>query len=162
MRGALYEEGGEKRRLENIKISGLEKLINPLVKKSNDAAEDFTQPIELLWIDGSHDFDDVFNDFLLWFPKIVNGGWVAFHDSKWPGVRKVLWESLYPSRQVGLIRRIEDTTFAKKVERNSLFIYFCNLFTLTIYQLRQKIKRGRRRRKKRIRAKKADRLTSPV
>lgn len=36
--------------------------------------------IDFLWIDGSHKYEDVVADIVMWTPKIKSGGYVAFHD----------------------------------------------------------------------------------
>ena len=61
-------------------------------------------------------------DFEKWVPKVVDGGWVAFHDTTWTaGPRKVVGEAIYRSRRFKDVRFvIGSTTVARKVQRNSL------------------------------------------
>ena len=61
-------------------------------------------------------------DFERWVPKVVDGGWVAFHDTTWtPGPRKVVGQSIYRSRRFKDVQFVVGSlTVARKVEQNSL------------------------------------------
>ena len=48
--------------------------------KSEDIASTWEKPIDLLFIDGSHEYIDVHKDIELWVPKVKEGGTVLFHD----------------------------------------------------------------------------------
>jgi hypothetical protein len=87
---------------------------------SQAAADGFDEPIELLFVDGSHEYDLVLEDFEKWVPKVVVGGWVAFHDTTWTaGPRKVVGPAIYRSRRFKDARFVVgSTTVARKVERN--------------------------------------------
>lgn len=39
-----------------------------------------TEPIEFLFIDGGHKFEDTKQDIILWYPKILSGGMIMIHD----------------------------------------------------------------------------------
>jgi hypothetical protein len=43
-----------------------------------------TGSISILHIDGNHDEDAVAEDFSLWSPHVVPGGWIIFDDYQWP------------------------------------------------------------------------------
>ena len=106
---------------ENIERAGIGDLVTPVKGLSQDVVDDFDQPIELLFVDGSHEEDDVRHDFDTWVPKVVEGGVVAFHDTTWhDGVRKVMAEKIYASRQFKDVRFvIGSTTVARKVGTNT-------------------------------------------
>ena len=107
---------------ENIERAGIADLVTPLKGLSQLVVDGFEQPIELLFVDGSHEEDDVREDFEKWVPKVVEGGVVAFHDTTWhPGVRRVVAEKIYGSRGFRDVRFvIGSTTVARKVARNTL------------------------------------------
>lgn len=65
----------------NIEKSGFNAVVKPIVKTSVEAARVFDRPIELLFIDGGHDYASVMQDFQSWYPKVVEGGVIAFHDA---------------------------------------------------------------------------------
>jgi predicted O-methyltransferase YrrM len=106
---------------DNIERAGIADLVTPLKGLSQAVAGGFDEPIELLFVDGSHEEDDVREDFEKWVPKVVEGGIVAFHDTTWhDGVRKVVAEKIYGSRRFKDVRFvIGSTTVARKVAENT-------------------------------------------
>lgn len=66
------------------------KIIN---KRSDLAYSDFTdESIDVLYIDGNHSYNFVYNDIVKYFPKIKCGGFLTGHDynDSWPGVKKAV------------------------------------------------------------------------
>lgn len=104
---------------QNIEAAGVADRIDPIVDFSTEAAKTYAGPVELLWVDGAHDYDSVVADIESWEPKLVEGGVIAFHDSNWPGVRKALAEKIYRGAIWADIRRVEGITWARKVRRAS-------------------------------------------
>jgi predicted O-methyltransferase YrrM len=106
----------------NVERAGIAELVRPIASLSQAAADDFDEPIELLFVDGSHEYDLVLEDFEKWVPKVVDGGWVAFHDTTWTkGPRKVVGDAVYRSRCFKDVRFVVgSTTVARKVAQNSL------------------------------------------
>ena len=47
---------------------------------SSEIAKTWNKPIHLLFIDGSHEYEDVLADFRNFYPHVIPGGIVAFHD----------------------------------------------------------------------------------
>jgi len=76
--------------VRNVTHANVDKYIVVYKMKSADAAEKFGMTIDLLFIDGSHEYEDVKTDYRLWTKKLVKGGVLAMHDSNWPGVRAVI------------------------------------------------------------------------
>ncbi|MBE9125458.1 MULTISPECIES: class I SAM-dependent methyltransferase [unclassified Coleofasciculus] len=64
-------------------------ILNRWHKLTNDSEVDF------IFIDGSHQYLDVLQDFQMSFPLVKNRGWIAFHDviHTWPGSEKV-WKNI--------------------------------------------------------------------
>ncbi|CAM3904541.1 MULTISPECIES: class I SAM-dependent methyltransferase [Bacillus cereus group] len=79
---------------ENIEKHGLEKMIIPIKKHSEEAYDDIPDTIAAIFIDGNHDYDYVKQDIINYSPKVVKGGLVAFHDysNYFPGVCKAVEE----------------------------------------------------------------------
>lgn len=48
---------------------------------SYNVAKDFVQEISSIFIDGSHIYEDVKQDFEQWLPYVKSGGYIAMHDS---------------------------------------------------------------------------------
>ena len=104
---------------KNIEQAQVDSIVHPIVKMSWDAAIDFHHPIELIFIDGAHDYESVTRDFNDWFPKVVEGGLMTFHDSTWEGVRRMLKEKVYFSPYFKNIGMVLGTTYATKVSSNT-------------------------------------------
>ena len=75
---------------ENIQKAGISRVVRPLRLTSEEAVVNWKDPIRLLFIDGSHRYEDVKKDFLLWRDHLVRGGVVVFHDCWTSGVRRVI------------------------------------------------------------------------
>jgi predicted O-methyltransferase YrrM len=82
----FYEEEFKK----NIRDAKLDDIVIPLTKTSEEAAKNFDEPVEFIFIDGNHEYEFVKLDFDLWFPKVVDGGIMAFHDTIGGKVRRKL------------------------------------------------------------------------
>ena len=106
----------------NVERAGVADLVTPIASLSQAAADDFHEPIELLFVDGSHEEELVREDFDKWIPKVVDGGWVAFHDTTWtPGPRRVVGERVYRSHEFADVRFVLGSlTVARKVAANTL------------------------------------------
>ena len=107
---------------QNVERAGIKEVVRPIASLSQAAAGDFDEPIELLFVDGSHEYDLVLEDFEKWVPKVIDGGWVAFHDTTWTkGPRKVVGQAVYRSRRFKDVEFVVGSmTVARKVERNTL------------------------------------------
>jgi MMP 1-O-methyltransferase len=128
---ADYRFGDFKTNVERARIA---ELVRPIAALSQPAADDFAEPIELLFVDGSHEYDLVLEDFEKWVPKVVDGGWVAFHDTTWTtGPRKVVGQGVYRSRRFKDIRFVVGSlTVARKVEENSSLDRVRNRYVLGV------------------------------
>ena len=111
----------------------------PKVKTSYRAAKGWRRPIRLLWIDGSHKYEDVKMDFLLWERHLVKGGIIAFHDTqlaasvdpttgfptggigKEGGPARVVEEYILHSPRFNNIKALDSITYARKI-KNAHFL----------------------------------------
>jgi predicted O-methyltransferase YrrM len=118
----------------NVRRAGIDELVHPVPSFSQPAADAFQEPIELLFVDGSHEYELVLEDFEKWVPKVVDGGWVAFHDTTWTaGPRKVVGHAVYRSRRFKDLKFVVgSTTIARKVERNALRDRVRNRYVLAV------------------------------
>lgn len=106
---------------QNIRRANVEDAVVPIIRTSEDAAHDWKEkPVELLWIDGAHDYEIVKLDFDLWSPYLIEGGSIAFHDTiGWPGPGKVVKDEIYNSHHFANVGFIDSITYAQKVRANS-------------------------------------------
>lgn len=109
----------------NIARAGVDDLVRPILKTSAEAARSFDQPVALIFIDGAHEYEAVHEDIALWYPKLIEGGIMACHDTayrppKWRGTARAVEEAIYRSSRFRKIGRVDSITFAEKVGRASL------------------------------------------
>jgi len=73
---------------QNLRRAGVLDRVTPCRGLSHEVVKTWDRPIDLLFIDGSHEYEDVLADFNGFFPHVIPGGIVAFHDfdEQWPGV----------------------------------------------------------------------------
>ena len=71
----------------NIKSRRLDKHVEPVVGTSREIAKGWSLNSDLLFVDGSHKYEDVLDDFHGFYTHVKSGGLVAFHDvdEGWPG-----------------------------------------------------------------------------
>lgn len=118
----------------NIEAAGISDLVTPVPGRSQELAADFQEPIELLFIDGAHQYELVRDDFDRWVPKVVDGGVVAMHDTTWfEGPKRVAEELIFKSRRFRDARYVfSSTTVATKVAENTAADRLRNRFGLLV------------------------------
>lgn len=116
----------------NIKRANVADIIVPLVKTSQDAEQDWHgKPVELLWIDGDHDYEMVALDLTLWSQYLIEGGTIAFHDTIfWHGPKKVVRDKICNSHAFAVVGFVDSITFARKVRANTLVTRLRNQWVL--------------------------------
>jgi len=98
---------------KNIRL--LKDFITPLRGCSTEVAKTFDKGIDLIFIDGDHEYAGVKDDIESWLPKVKNGGVVVFHDIGWAeGVRRVVKEFIKP---IQLEEHIVDNTYWARIEK---------------------------------------------
>jgi len=68
----------------NIERCGLTPYVTAIPGWSSEVAKTWDKDIHLLFIDGSHVYEDALADFRNFYPHVVSGGIVAFHDVTTP------------------------------------------------------------------------------
>lgn len=120
----------------NIKAAGVEELVVPHVDYSESVARTFSEPVELIFIDGLHEYEGVKADFEAWFPKVIDGGVMAFHDTTgWWGPRRLVMEQLYCSPHFKDVRFSRSITYGTKVAQNSALDRLKNRAMLPVFLL---------------------------
>lgn len=100
---------------KNIKAAGVERYVEPIVDRSENAAKAWRKPVAFLWIDGAHAYEAAKLDFASWFPHLAEGGVIAYHDSTFDDVRKVVKEKILFSRHFKNAGIVDSITFATRV-----------------------------------------------
>ena len=58
----------------------LENTVIPIIGRSEVVGRSWKTPLGLLFIDGSHAYESVLNDYEIWAKHVLPGGCLAFHD----------------------------------------------------------------------------------
>lgn len=85
---------------DNVEANGLFDVVNPMQMTSKEARDKFHSKIDLLFIDGSHEYEDVKYDFLAWRKLVHRGGHIAIHDYNWSGPNRVVREFVSPREYI--------------------------------------------------------------
>jgi len=110
MRHSL-EEGFQR----NVRRSGVGHIVRALKGYSYEVVRSWKDPIDLLFIDASHHYENVHRDFALWSPFVKVGGIIALHDvqAAWPGPSRVMAEDLQPPQYADL-EQVDSLAWAVK------------------------------------------------
>jgi hypothetical protein len=91
---------------------------------SYNSTDKISEKIDYLFIDGSHHYEDVKQDFDMWFPKVNVGGIISIHDS-----------AMYrggPDFHVGPSKYVDDVLL-----NDSRLIYVDTIFCMTIFRKKE-------------------------
>ncbi len=73
--------------VEEVKNNLVGHDVELLNGKTSDLAKTWSLPIDFLFIDASHYYEDVMEDIKNWLPKVKDKGLIMFNDyDSWPGV----------------------------------------------------------------------------
>ncbi|MCK5260584.1 MAG: class I SAM-dependent methyltransferase [Thermoplasmatales archaeon] len=80
-----YSETNDLKKLAALKKEGHERLSKYknkewIEKPSIGAVRDIEENLDFVYIDGSHDYENVMLDCILWYPKVKPGGIMGGHD----------------------------------------------------------------------------------
>lgn len=108
--------------LDNMKKHGVLDVVRPMEGYSFEFAADFKEPINLLFIDGNHDYEAVLQDYEQWSPLVKPGGMIAFHDvvlgenpdPVGPGM--VIKEHIFDSPQWTNVKLVDALLVAQKTD----------------------------------------------
>lgn len=84
--------------MNNLRERKLERYVVPLRGVSRVIGGFWASPIDMIFIDGSHSYDDVMADLENFVPWVRQGGCIALHDvtEGWPEVYRVWHERVKP------------------------------------------------------------------
>ncbi len=76
----------------------------------------WNQPIDLLFIDGSHHYEDVKQDFLQWSRYVKTGGLILFHDSRKDNIAEDPGDKKFSRGWLGPTRFVEELKDSRDYE----------------------------------------------
>jgi hypothetical protein len=80
---------------QNLERAGVRDRVEPIRAFSHEAAARFEpKSIDVLFVDGSHEYTDVKRDIADWMPLLADRATVAFNDPWWPSVFRALQEGV--------------------------------------------------------------------
>lgn len=82
---------------QNIINAGVDKHVIPIVKTSEEAAKEFNEQIDLVFIDGDHSSEAFRLDFTTWDKFLTVGGAMALHDSSNENIAAIINNEILPS-----------------------------------------------------------------
>lgn len=110
----VFDTGPTRQKLErNLARAGLQHRVRIIQTRAPEVEWD--EPIGLLLVDGLHDYESVSRDFEHLQGRVVDGGYVLFHDDAdyFPGVRLVIQEAVRSGRY-RLLRRAGTMALLQK------------------------------------------------
>ncbi|MEQ8361377.1 MAG: class I SAM-dependent methyltransferase [Cyclobacteriaceae bacterium] len=116
--GADYGDGDFQNIFQNnIDRCGLGDYVTPIREFSTKVAQTWDRPIDILFIDGSHEYEDVKADFLAFHPFVKKNGIIAFHDikGKWDGVIR-FWTEVQQDGYLTDIGQVSSLGYGRKVK----------------------------------------------
>lgn len=114
--GADYGDGDFQKIFQsNVDRCGLTPYITSIKKHSASVASSWVKPIDILFIDGSHEYDDVKSDFEAFYPHVKKNGIIAFHDikGKWDGVIR-FWSEVQAAGYLNDVGQVSSLGFGRK------------------------------------------------
>ncbi|OGQ61241.1 MAG: hypothetical protein A3G92_07445 [Deltaproteobacteria bacterium RIFCSPLOWO2_12_FULL_38_8] len=119
----------------NIQTKKVDGFIHAIRETSKEASLKINYPVEFIFIDGLHKYKNVYEDYKLWFPKVIDGGIMAFHDSLYfLGPMLTTAIALCFSGKVKNPKIIDNITCFQKTNKISTFERLNNIF-FCIYRL---------------------------
>jgi len=100
--------------LVNLSKARVKDMVVPLVMTSSEAARYWQGSVGLLWVDGSHEYEDVKHDFLVWKQYLAFGAMVVLHDCDKPGPASVAEEYSVNSNEFVITHRVDTILAARK------------------------------------------------
>jgi predicted O-methyltransferase YrrM len=101
--------------LANLRAAGVSNHVEPHARYSKEVAKSWNRPIRFLWIDGDHSYEGAKSDLDGFFPHLVHGGVVAFHDALnvFPGPIRVFVEDVLRSDRFGPAGFVQSISWAQ-------------------------------------------------
>jgi len=83
-------------------LSKFDYVVTPMPCKSWEGAHCIGSLVDFIYIDASHEYEDVIKDLDAWLPKMAPGATISGDDFNWPGV----WRAVHEVFGLGNVERI--------------------------------------------------------
>lgn len=126
---------------QNISHANIADYVIPIVKPPLEGIKDVPGRVSLVFIDGTHDYEELKADFDHWLPKLTIGGTIAFHDSFGsgvPAVRRLVHDEIFKSPLFRNVRYINGITYATKVDETTFKERLGNHLALLVKVIHEK------------------------
>ncbi len=103
----------------NLDAAGINGQVKIVAKPSYEALEDLPSEISLLFIDGSHAYEDVCRDIDTYLPRLKVGGFLVLHDVMWTDtdvIRAVEDKIRTRPNQLRIVGQIDSAMVVRKVD----------------------------------------------
>lgn len=109
---------------KNLRDFEVEPYVKEVIGRSELVMDNVPRKVDVLWIDGQHEYDAVKQDFLLYEKKLNDGGLLIFHDAYkvdlWTGPFKLVKEDILLNRQDYALAFICETIIGLRKKPNSV------------------------------------------
>lgn len=114
-----YEPNGKYETfVQNLKNNEIYERIIHIKERSQIVGENFNEKIEFIFIDGLHKYEAVKKDLELFYPKIIEGGYIALHDvTHHEGPTKLAIELAQNDDTFRITNIVVGTLIAQKVQK---------------------------------------------
>lgn len=100
---------------------------------SHEVAPDWNEPIDVLFIDGDHDYEAVRRDFVDWLPHMKKGAYILLHDSR---MQNGASEGHFGRGWSG------PTRLAEELRKNPVVELVQEVFSLTVWKVKNEKTNG--------------------
>ena len=96
---------------QNLERAGIRDRVEPIRAFSHEAVSRFAPgSIDVLFVDGSHEYEDVKRDIREWMPLLADRASVGFNDPWWPSVFRALQEDVIRGTSAFRSPRVVENT----------------------------------------------------
>lgn len=96
---------------------------NRLIIQSDSKTFSFNEPVDLLYIDGGHEYDDVYADCEKYIPLVVVGGICIFHDAGTSNVSRAIAQFFDDKKDKIKFEKLQDNIIDSPINSSELFLY---------------------------------------
>lgn len=121
--GGKFSQDDHRLYMDNLERFGVAIWVKHICTNSQTAADDWTLPIDLLWIDGDHRYEEVARDINLWSGFVGDQGMVIFDDVAPGGEVEAAIRDYLPFSHFRLIEQHGNViVFQKQYQPRTLYL----------------------------------------